>query len=348
MRLSNNHPPPPHPNRELYDLCLQRDWRKVVRVAQNQPELARYVGDEGTPLHVACTGRPPVRVVQQLLAAHSNAADIASTGDDNLLPLHLACRNNASVSVLKALVQASPRSTMGKTAVTNATALNVLCEAEENTSHPSTSSSSAPWHNQRREEHQPVHYKSLFWQKIQVLLEAVAKCRQPSAMLANDCTTLYILHAAVSLAECCPLKVLHYVLHQYPEQIRLRDHTGRLPLHIALSWQQQNQQPQASLRKFHPKESQVSYQLLQHYPTAAGIRDDTGRYPLHTALAQDGHAGVIREIYRCAPRVLAEPDPCTQLYPFQMSDDLDVTYYLLRQMPSVLMGRNCGTEQLGA
>ena len=202
---------------------------------------------------------------------------------------------------------------------------------------------------QRRDEHQPVNYKSLFWQKIQVLLEAVAKCRQPSAMLANDCTTLYILHAAVSLAECCPLKVLHYVLHQYPEQIRLRDHTGRLPLHIALSWSvQQNQQPQASLRKFHPKESQVSYQLLQHYPAAAGIRDDTGRYPLHTALAQDGHAGVIREICRCAPRVLAEPDPCTQLYPFQMSDDLDVTYYLLRQMPSVLMGRNCGTEQLGA
>ena len=342
-------------DKELYELCIRRDWHKVVRVAQNQPDLAQYVGAEGTPLHVACMGRPSVRVVRQLLSAFPGATDTPSlVSSGALLPLHLACRYNASVSVLRALVQASPQSSIGKTAAHD-TPVNVLCEAEENTetSHVRTNSS-VLWHKCRDDLPQ-VNYKSLFWQKIQVLLEAVATYRQQQQQQASRVSetvdrTLYILHAAVSLEECCPVDVLHYALQHYPEQIRLRDPTGRLPLHLAISWSvhrqtHQQQQPQPSLRKFQPKERQVSCQLLEHYPNAAHRRDghqdhNKDRYPLHTALAHghEWHAGgVVREIYQCAPHVLAERDPHTQLYPFQMSaNDLDSTYLLLRQLPSVL------------
>jgi len=321
-------------NKELYALCVKRDWLKVSRISQSKPETAHFIGVEGMlPLHVACQARPSVRVVQHLLSAFPGATDTPNARGE--LPLHLACRYNASVSVLKALVQASPRSSSYRTA-TNDTAINVLCQAEENTETNHVNTNSSVLWIKRRADLKEVTYKSLFWQKIQVLLEAVATHRQhPST------STLFVLHAAVSLEQCCPLDVLNYALHKYPEQIRMRDTTGRLPLHIAVASAMPNANTAQSLRKFQPKERQLSCKLIEYYPTAAAVRDPNepeGRYPLHTAVANghDWHAGA-KELYQNAPDALQQRDPLTQLYPFQMvSADLDSAYQLLRQMPAVL------------
>ena len=329
-------------DKELYGLCVKRNWHKVERVCQSKPESAKYRGDEGsTPLHEACKCRPSVRVVQSLLAAYKAATDLPNA--KNELPLHLACRYNASVSVLKELVKASPTSASYRTS-SNVTAVNILCQARVNTetNHVTTNASAVVWHTQKSDL-QEVNYRSLFWQKVQVLLEAVATHRQ------SNTNTLYILHAAVSLQQCCPLEVLDYALHKYPEQIRMRDCSGRLPLHIAVASKPPNADTSQALRKFQPKEQQLSCKLLEYYPGAAAECDPNeplGRHPLHTAL-DNGHewyAG-IKKLHQHAPNALTERDPLTRLYPFQMAqDDLDSTYQLLRNMPSVL--QDCSNNAL--
>jgi len=244
-------------------------------------------------------------VVKSLLAAFEGAT--ATPNQQGELPLHLACRYNASVSVLKELCKAHPAASLSRT-IANATAINVLCQAQDTTetNHVNTNSS-ALWHR-RKDDLQEVNYKSIFYQKIQILLEAVATHRQT---VQNQSTnTLYIVHAAVSLEQSCPLQVLDYALYKYPEQVSQRDGTGRLPLHIAVAAVLPNANTAQSLRKFQPKENQLTCKLLEQYPQAAQQLDPNGRrFPLHTALQNlhEWHAGV-KEIYQHAPDAVLERD----------------------------------------
>lgn len=179
-----------------------------------------------------------------------------------------------------------------------------------------------------------------------MLLEALVTHRQDSI------DTLYYVHAVVSLHQNCPMEVLTYVMNEYPEQISLRDCSGRLPLHIAIASTLPMSTKSLALRKFQPREQQMICVLLKRYPEAAALRDPNeamGRYPLHTAVA-NGHewSSTIKGIYQNFPNALLICDPVTQMYPFQMvaSGDLDSTYQLLRQMPCTLQ-HCCESINLG-
>jgi hypothetical protein len=132
----------------------------------------------------------------------------------------------------------------------------------------------------------------------------------------------------------------------------MRDSTGRLPLHIAVSVREENLLPlppasASILRKLQLRERKSTLlRVLERYPAAASIPDPqhkscgVGRqYPLHTALAHDHewHGG-IRELVQRGPDSLSLRDPVSGLYPFQMaSHDLDSVFQLLPHMLSVLM-----------
>jgi hypothetical protein len=335
------------PCKDLYDLCRRRIWHRVRLLCATHPIHAQYVGDQGHPLHVACQHQPTVRAVQALLEAFPAAASLPNAQEE--LALHVACRNSSSIAVIRHLVQHYPASA----ASVQPSAVVILCQSRESTESNMEANNSAVFWHTRKGDLPRVTYTSLFWQKMQVLLEGVAMHRQciPTMHESAQCCYRYVLHSAVSLG-CCPTDVLQYCLDRYPDQVSMRDCSGRLPLHIAVSVREENLLPRPTasasiLRKLQLRERKSTLlRVLERYPVAASIPDPRNescsvgrRYPLHTALAH-GHEwhGGIRELVQHCPDSLSLRDPILGLYPFQMgSHDLDSVFQLLRHMPSVLM-----------
>jgi hypothetical protein len=320
-------PPRTRPSNELYDLVLDRNWHRAVRHCREQPIDAEFQDGDTmeTPLYLACQNHPPVELVRALLRAFPAGAETPSRHGD--LPLHIACRYHASIEVLRELVLNHP-GTVGQSSKWGETPVTAFWEGRE-----TIVSSTA-------EE----DYSSLFWQKMQVLLEALATSRQQAQGQPTD--TLFMVHAVVALGSFgCPIEVLEYVLESYPEQVSQTDGMGRLPLHICVGPAQWSHR---SRRKYKPREKQVIVRLLELYPPAARTFDTTepaGRYPLHTALAgrHQWKTGV-KELFEGAPEAIFLPDPVTRVYPFQLASipvrstavDLDTIYNLLRVQPPAL------------
>jgi hypothetical protein len=220
---------------------------------------------------------------------------------------------------------------VGQSSKWGTTAVSALCE-----SRPTIIVSSSVEENQ--------NHSAVFWQKMRILLEALATSRQQAQGQSTD--TLYIVHAVVALGSLgCPNEVLEHVLQHYPEQVSQTDGMGRLPLHITVGPAQWSHR---SRRKYKPREKQVIVRLLEMYPPGARTFDPTepvGRYPLHTALAgrHQWKTGV-KELFEGAPEAISLPDPVTRVYPFQLASipirstavDLDTIYHLLRAQPAVL------------
>jgi Ankyrin repeat len=320
------------PSKRLFDLCRQRNWYKVVRLCQTDPLDAQYVGDEGLSLHAACRRQPTVQAVQALSTAFPSAT--SQPNADGELPLHVACRFNASISVIRYLLKQNPDSALASPSVV-ATLYNARESTETNMK---TNNNAVLWHA-RKVDIQPINYATIFWQKIQVLLEAVAQQRQIAQSQSTH--VLFILHAAVSL-DCCPDEVLEYCFHTHPKQVFMCDERGRLPLHIAVA-NAVRPEGDSVLRKLQLKrERSIVQQLLERFPQAASRVDPNeapGRFPLHTALA-NGHEwhGGVNDLFQQFPDCAGLQDPANGLYPFQASaHDLDTVYHLLTCMPSILM-----------
>jgi Ankyrin repeat len=320
------------PSKRLFALCRQRNWYKVVRLCQTDPLDAQCVGDEGLSLHAACRRQPTVQAVQALSTAFPAATSRANA--DGELPLHVACRFNASISVIRFLLKQNPNSALASPSVV-ATLYNARESTETNMK---TNNNAVLWHA-RKVDIQPINYATIFWQKIQVLLEAVATQRQIAESQSTH--VLFILHAAVSL-DCCPDEVLEYCFHSYPEHVSMCDERGRLPLHIAVA-NAVRPESESVLRKLQLKrERSIVQQLLERFPQAASRMDPNeapgGRFPLHTALA-NGHEwhGGVNDLFQQFPDCAGLQDPAVGLYPFQASvHDLDTVYHLLTCMPSIL------------
>jgi hypothetical protein len=326
-------PPPPRPSNELYDLVLDRNWHRAIRHCR---EVRHHIDAEfqdgdtmETPLYLACQNDPPVSLIRALLQAFPGGAETPSRHGD--LPLDIACRYNASIEVLRELVKDHP-DTVGQSSKCGKTAVSALWEGRIHiTTHAILSD-------------EMENLSALFWQKMQMLLQALATSRQQAQGQSTE--TLYIVHAVVALGSLgCPNEVLEYVLQNYPEQVSQTDYMGQLPLHIVVGPAQWSHR---SRRKYKPREQQVIVRLLEMYPPGARTLDPTepaGRYPLHTALTcrHQWMTGV-KELFEGAPEAISLPDPVTSVYPFQLASipirstavDLDTIYHLLRSQPDVL------------
>jgi hypothetical protein len=334
---SRGKPATPRPSNELYDLVLDRNWHRAIdhcRQVRHHIDAKFQDGDTlETPLYLACQNDPPVSLIRALLQAFPGGAETPSRHGD--LPLDIACRYNASIEVLRELVKDHPDA-VGQSSKWGTTVLNALWEGRIYSTINSLSTD-----EEVEEENQSA---ALFWQKMQVLLQALATSRQQAQGQSTD--TLYIVHAVVALGSLgCPNEVLEYVLQNYPEQVSLPDALGRLPLHIVVGPAQWSHR---SRRKYKPREQQVIVRLLEMHPPGARTLDPTepaGRYPLHTALTcrHQWETGV-KELFEGAPEAIALPDPVTGVYPFQLASipirstavDIDTIYHLLRSQPVVL------------
>jgi hypothetical protein len=311
---------------DLYDLVLEMRWESAIQHCQENPVDASYQdGDNSeTPLYLACQNRPPLGLIRTLLQAYPAAAETTCRHGD--WPLHVACRCDASIEVLEELVARNPR-IVGQSSKWGTTAVRALWESRDTTS-----------------DLLIENYNTVFWEKMKILLEALARSRQESQDQSTD--KLFLVHAVVSLGSSgCPFQVFEFALHCCPEEVSTKDGTGRLPLHIACGparWSN------LGARKYKPREQQVISELLQRHSKGARCLDPneaTGRYPLHTALAcRHKWDGGVKELFQRAPEVLLISDPITGVYPFQLAAipvrdtlvDLDTVFHLLRAQPSGL------------
>jgi ankyrin repeat protein len=328
------------PNSSILDLCKHRDWRRVELECKREPLNATYIcgGDDygAHPLHIACKKQPTARVVRELLKAYPQAAYIPN--DNGYLPLHLACMSNSSIEVLRTLTDNEPRTASMMTS-SGETTITVLARARDKTENNIDFSNSMQWQSETP-EFQKINYTTIYWQKVQVLLEAIAIHRQRNTLQCVD--DLFTLHAAVSL-NWCPAEVLHFCCVRFPDQIQMRDDYGRLPLHVAVGHPAYCRSNETLLGKLQIREKSIVLpRLLKLYPDAARCNDPQepkGRYPLHSALVNnhEWHGGV-KELLQQFPDAALCVDPIENLYPFQMaSHDLDTVFQLLRSAPSALI-----------
>lgn len=340
----------PPPARDLYDLISAKNWHRSIRLCQSDPRLAQYVSEDNetgaTCLFLACQSQPPVRAIRCLISAYPEAARIGCSESDSsnegkdeatsslLLPLHMACRCNASLPVLQVLLEAYPQAA---TTPGVPYAVNELFKNRESFEN----SKKAPASNV---------YKSVFWQKVRMLLEAMARCQEQSP----------VLHAAVQTG--LP-EVLDFALDHGPSvsQTAQRNHNALAPLHVALLMEASPTgsglaSVTASSNSNSNSVMTMVTRLLQADPSTALLPAPQNRYPLHLALSHLTSSGsstalaaVILKVLQAAPTVAAMADPHSGLFPFQLAAshlctsadvvDIEVIYRLLRTHPSVL--RSC-------
>jgi ankyrin repeat protein len=297
---------------DLYDLVLEMRWYWALKHTEKRPQDAAWhdADTQETPLHLACQNRPPVRLIKALLKAYPFAAT-SKAYKTRLLPLHLACRYNASIEVLRELLSEHP-ATAASEGKYGTTPLHSLLEGRDTIASTETE-----------------NYRTIFWQKVELLLRSIALTRGDE---------MYLLHAAVSIGSLlCPDSVLDFCLDQHAHLVRHRDSTGRLPLHLVVGPAAYSEM---SRRRYKPRELHALHRLLERFPEAARQQDPNeqfGRMPLHTALL-NGHEwyGGVKELFEAAPEVALVLDPVTMLYPYQASQDCDTVYKLLKSFPCVL------------
>lgn len=248
---------------------------------------------------------------------------------DGDLPLHVACRHQASLTVLRLLLESNVSTARTKNGNgRHHTAIGILCSQ--------TNSETAC---------KKPNYKSIFWQKIRLLLTAVSSSRQGHQGILPEHAS-HLLHAAVDVG--APDAVLKFCLDELVGDNHRRDSRGQYPIHVAVNIPKE---PTAGIKPvFRMAKTSTIERLLQEFPESASAFDadnePMGRYPIHTALRNDHDwfSGV-RELARCAPDVLLVDDPEYGVKPFEMAKDVETTFQLLRRMPHALEASRRGSAR---
>jgi ankyrin repeat protein len=312
-------------NPGLFNICKTKNWHKVG------PYCHRYGQDDveyidaksgGNALHEACRHQPPARVVQSLLTVQPLLTTHVNADGD--LPLHTACRHQASLTVLRLLLESNVSTARARDGKAHHTAISILCGQTN-----SETTMKSP------------NYKSIFWQKIRLLLLAVSSDRKGLEGIIifddTDAAASHLLHAAVDVG--APEAVLQFCLEELIGDHHQRDSRGQYPLHVAVN---RTKESTAGVNPvFRMAKTSTIERLLQAFPASASALDTenqpVGRYPIHTALLNDHDwfSGV-RELARCAPDLLLADDPEWGVKPFELAKDIETTFQLLRRMPHAL------------
>lgn len=318
----------------LIDLARMQRWSSILDRASISKSEAQYRDADGLlPLHWACSGGPPVEVVDRLLDVYPEACCVID--GDGSTALHFAAHYGGSSAVVEALLKVNSRAITvqdkyGRSPLYHAVdktssvhVLSALIRAD-----PSMITTPCvptdPKKNRTHDAHPWEHRTPLYvawatalsdrqtrlkkagrqWDKAQLLLNA--------AYAHRDSQTVYrMLHATISFDMFLPKDVLLFAIVLYPEFLKEKEDVGgRLPIAIA-----------AASRQASPQRSKELLQLLlQYFPQAAGVSDSSGRSPLALALdsGKSWDSGVAL-LFEAAPDLLHRRDITTGLPPALLS-----------------------------
>jgi len=342
---------PPVTHTSVIDLARMQQWSRLIdRVTSHRREARQIDGDGLMPLHWACSGGPPVEVIEALLKAHPRASKRTDNSDSTAL--HFACHYGASASVVQVLLNAYPQTVYqkdkyGRTplyhAVNKSSSLDVirvLVEADPSmTIEPCLPTKSSYQHNSAKStDSRPLHHRTpLFlawsavastsphtrrrrrngkvWEKAHLLLEA-AYCQVSTSkrLKSRKQCTYQMLHAVIMLDSYLPPHAIHLALERHPEQLRQPDTVdGRRPLAIAAESRSSRAPEMIKL-------------LVKAHSQAARAPDANGQTALSIALesGKQWHEGV-KTIFDAAPDMLTHRDAKTHLYPALMAASADVS-----------------------
>lgn len=329
------------------------DWRRVRRsfpAGTPRPEArrkARYSDPEHDMLllHFVCALRPPLEVVQAVVAAYPEAV-ARSSREVNLTPLMIACGRNASPSVIHLLCELD-KSAINRFDESGYAAIHWACR--QNVSHavmkvllginpsqschmvrPRTIGGEAVvgtgritaleilYQNRSSTAQLGTAWDSNQWKKLCYLLWA----HHYGSVSARSEHSYSTLHAA--LACQCPKGVVDTALSYYVNTMAgVRDLKGNLPLHYAV--------------KSKVIDRDQMLRVLSAFRAAAGATDANGCLPLHEAIkAGRSWTSGTSEIYELFPAAASLKDKGSCLPPALLAaakNDLDATFALLEQFP---------------
>ena len=296
------------PSSGLWDLVMDMDWDGVIQHAKDHPEDASYVDGHyyESVLYLACQHNPPVAAIHAILQAYPKAVLHVSRAHHDL-PLHIAVRYQLGTEILEELLTDFPVTAVEQTRF-GRTPLMALWEFRHKSRRQEQERTEQGQSEANQQDTNETEEDEQFWDKVMVILRAVARFREDPKYFAQKPSTRtkefrchasessdrsshqesvdnnekrsdvnpLVVHAAVSLgAQSCPVEVLEYVLARFPDQVSTRDRWGYLPLHIAVRSPPWN--GSASMKHKHrSREQRFVASLLQAYPEAATIPHSRG------------------------------------------------------------------------
>ena len=155
------------------DLARMQRWSNLIERISCFRREARQIDSDGLmPLHWACSGGPPVEVIEALLKAYPRAAK--RTDSDLSSPLHFACHYGANAPVVHALLKSYPQAISkkdkyGRTPLYHAVSksssvdvIRVLIEADPSMILEPCLSSQGMNTNKRRQDDRPLNHRTPF------------------------------------------------------------------------------------------------------------------------------------------------------------------------------------------
>lgn len=152
-----------------------------------------------------------------------------------------------------------------------------------------------PGDNSRREVVQyRQKYKAAAMNTWKIILELLSPVNR-------DRSDFCIVHAAVGLG-CCPPDLLRYVIETRPDEVRMADESGRLPLHHAASAPTLLGNGSGYHAKF------VMDELLYAFPDGAAYANADGKLPLRIAIEAEKSwiGGGVKSLYDVYPDAMEQ------------------------------------------
>lgn len=123
----------------------------------------------------------------------------------------------------------------------------------------------------------------------------------------------YLLHVALSIPTTPP-DLVELILGLFPQSAsRAIPETRTYPLHLACKTTPYTPQYFEILKR----RSAIEL-VLEKFPEAVFVRSDEGQMPLHIAIQAGKTLSEVGPLIRQGPSLLSDPDPVSELYPFQL------------------------------
>jgi len=312
----------------LYKQIEDKNWEKVISRIDSHPQEARawiFRLERGKPnkirwrllpIHASCIFRSPLAVLEALLNAYADGAQMKD--DQDMLPIHLACRNGASKGVVLTLLYAFPeslgvRDRKGRTPMdfvnsSNSQNREVVMqalkkyqqEAENESKNPleavGSSMAAVAKTNEVDYEHRTILFRLVLkkeWDNAEQRAEACPDEAGTWIVTKGFHGNLRFLpiHKACVLQP--PLSIIGALNKSYPDGAKSKDQDGWLPIHCAC---------------FYGTGKEVVDSLLQANPSGAHAKDDEGRMPLHYATLKGAPEEVVASLLRANPKAAVSKD----------------------------------------
>lgn len=303
---------------QLYKFIESKQWDKAIARIDSHPHEARtWIFRRSSsdpkkikwrllPLHATCVFRSPLAVIEALVSAYPDGAQMKD--DQNMLPIHLACRNGASKGVILTLLYIYPESISSKDRK-GRTLINLVETSEShnrdavlkalrNFSHETDAGGALATLDPK----EPTKENEVDYENRTVLFRhilkkdwnaACARCQSHPEEAATWIVTKGFQGNVrfLPLHKACVLQpktsIIDSLIAAYPEGAKSKDQDGWLPLHCAC---------------FYGTSQTIINALLEAYPNGANTKDDEGRMPLHYAAIKSAAESVVSTLLKAYPK----------------------------------------------